>query len=173
MSPQNLALTVIQTPDRPANNRPPYPQNGAHNKGSLAIEHTMKTHKGRRSYSCALSLTPALDGGGGQRHAPAALYPQERPGTHCIGGWVGPTASLDGRKISSPTEIGSPDRPTCSESLYRLSYPATKCSPKFISILYCNDRCTLLVAQLVEALRYKPEGRGFDSRWCHWNSSLT
>jgi hypothetical protein len=26
---------------------------------------------------------------------------------------------------------------------------------------------------LVEALRYKPEGRGFDSRWCHWNFSLT
>jgi hypothetical protein len=31
---------------------------------------------------------------------------------------------------------------------------------------------TLLVAQLVEALRYKPEGRGFDSGWCHWNFSL-
>jgi hypothetical protein len=29
------------------------------------------------------------------------------------------------------------------------------------------------VAQLVEALRYKPEGGGFDSRWCHWNFSLT
>jgi hypothetical protein len=29
------------------------------------------------------------------------------------------------------------------------------------------------VAQLVEALRYKPEGRGFDSRWSHWNFSLT
>jgi len=29
------------------------------------------------------------------------------------------------------------------------------------------------VAQLVEALRYKPEGRGFDSRWCLWNFSLT
>jgi hypothetical protein len=29
------------------------------------------------------------------------------------------------------------------------------------------------VAQLVEALLYKPEGRGFDSRWCHWNFSLT
>jgi hypothetical protein len=27
----------------------------------------------------------------------------------------------------------------------------------------------LLVAQLVEGLRYKPEGGGFDSRWCHWN----
>jgi hypothetical protein len=29
------------------------------------------------------------------------------------------------------------------------------------------------VVQLVEALRYKPEGRGFDYRWCHWNFSLT
>jgi hypothetical protein len=29
------------------------------------------------------------------------------------------------------------------------------------------------VAQFVEALRYKPEGRGFNSRWCHWNFSLT
>ena len=29
------------------------------------------------------------------------------------------------------------------------------------------------VAQLVEALCYKPEGRGFDSRWCHWIFSLT
>jgi hypothetical protein len=27
------------------------------------------------------------------------------------------------------------------------------------------------VVQLVEALRYKPVGRGFDSRWCHWNFS--
>jgi hypothetical protein len=25
------------------------------------------------------------------------------------------------------------------------------------------------VVQLVEALRYRSEGRGFDSRWCHWN----
>jgi hypothetical protein len=30
--------------------------------------------------------------------------------------------------------------------------------------------CTLLVAQLVEALHYKPEE--FDFRWCHWNFSL-
>jgi len=27
------------------------------------------------------------------------------------------------------------------------------------------------VAQLVEAMRYKPEGRGFDSPWYHWNFS--
>jgi hypothetical protein len=29
------------------------------------------------------------------------------------------------------------------------------------------------VAQLVEALHYKPKGRGFDSQWCHCNFSLT
>jgi hypothetical protein len=29
------------------------------------------------------------------------------------------------------------------------------------------------VAQLVETLYYKPEGRGFDSRWSHWNFSVT
>jgi len=26
--------------------------------------------------------------------------------------------------------------------------------------------------QFVEALCYKPEGHGFDSRWWHWNFSL-
>jgi hypothetical protein len=31
----------------------------------------------------------------GQRHAPAGIYPRERPGTHCTGGWVGPRAGLD------------------------------------------------------------------------------
>jgi hypothetical protein len=30
-----------------------------------------------------------------------------------------------------------------------------------------------VVVQLVEALCYKPEGRGFDSRWYHWNFSST
>ena len=29
------------------------------------------------------------------------------------------------------------------------------------------------MAQLVEALCYILEGRGFDPRWCHWNFSLT
>jgi hypothetical protein len=30
-----------------------------------------------------------------------------------------------------------------------------------------------MVVQLVELLRYKPESRGFDSDWSHWNSSVT
>jgi hypothetical protein len=38
---------------------------------------------------------------------------------------------------------------------------------------YCLLPRGYAVAQLVEALRYKSEGRGFDSRWSHWNFSLT
>ena len=33
---------------------------------------------------------------GGQRHAPAALPPGEKPDTHCTGGWLGPRAGLEG-----------------------------------------------------------------------------
>jgi hypothetical protein len=77
-------------------------------------------------YTSTLSLTSALYEVGGQRHAPAAL-PRERPGTHCIGGWVGPTAGVDGCGKSRPlTGIRSPDRPARSESLYRLSYPGPR-----------------------------------------------
>jgi hypothetical protein len=55
---------------------------------------------------------------------PRPLYPRVRPGTYCIGGWVGPQG-LTGRvrKISPPTGIRSPDRPALIESLYRLRYP--------------------------------------------------
>ena len=34
-------------------------------------------------------------GVGGQGHASAVLPPGKRPGTLCIGGWVGPRAGLD------------------------------------------------------------------------------
>jgi len=29
------------------------------------------------------------------------------------------------------------------------------------------------MAQMLEVLRYKPDGHGFDSWWCHWKFSLT
>ena len=113
--------------------------------------------EGQQRYSTALSLTSALEGVGGQRHAPAALppgktryplyrrlggprgrservqkisppmgfdpcsffnlgarwggwlssspgrsLPRERPGTHCIGGLVGPRAGLDRCRKSRP-----------------------------------------------------------------------
>ena len=44
---------------------------------------------------------------------------------------------------------------------------------KIICEQYGIPKCAHTVAQLVEALLYKPEGRGFDSRWCHWDFSLT
>ena len=42
----------------------------------------------------------------GQRHAPAALPPGKSPGTHFIGGWVGPRAGLDGCGKSRPPPPG-------------------------------------------------------------------
>jgi hypothetical protein len=39
---------------------------------------------------------------GCQLHAPAALPLGKRPGTHFIGGWVGPRAGLDGCGKSRP-----------------------------------------------------------------------
>jgi len=43
----------------------------------------------------------------GQQHAPAVFYLRESFGTHFTGGWVGPRAGLDGRKISSPQGFDS------------------------------------------------------------------
>jgi len=43
----------------------------------------------------------------GQQHAPAAINPRERPGTHFTRGWVGPRASLDGQETSSPPGFNS------------------------------------------------------------------
>jgi hypothetical protein len=48
-----------------------------------------------------LSLTSALDEMG-VKATPRPLYPREIPGTHCIGGWVGPRAGLDGCGKSPP-----------------------------------------------------------------------
>ena len=61
----------------------------------------------------------------GQRHAPAALYPRERPGTHCTGGWVDPRAGLDrcGKSLPHRDSIPWPSSPV-AQSLYWLSYRA-------------------------------------------------
>ena len=45
----------------------------------------------------------------------------------------------------------------------------------------CRDvKCDIVIlingargGVVVKALRYKPVGRGFDSRWCDWNFSVT
>jgi hypothetical protein len=51
--------------------------------------------EGRRRFRSYLFQTLALDAVGGQPHAPAALSPGMRPGTHCTGGWVGHRVGMD------------------------------------------------------------------------------
>jgi hypothetical protein len=38
---------------------------------------------------------------------------------------------------------------------------------------FLNIMLSFFIYICAEALRYKPERRGFDSRWCHWNFSVT
>ena len=108
---ENLALTGIRPwavqPVARSLYRLSYPAHyltcGKAMKGKV---HPITGHEGPERelmYSSTLSLTSALDWVGGHRQAPAALYSRERPGSHCIGGWVGPRAGLDGRKVSFPT----------------------------------------------------------------------
>jgi hypothetical protein len=65
-------------------------------------------------YSFTHSLTSALDGGVRSASSPSRFTPSERaPGTHWIGGWVGPRAVLDAaaaakRKINSKITPSSP-----------------------------------------------------------------
>ena len=41
-------------------------------------------------------------GVGDQRHAPPALHPRKKPGTQCIGGWVGPQGQSELVRKSRP-----------------------------------------------------------------------
>jgi hypothetical protein len=49
------------------------------------------------------------------------------------------------------------------KELQPTSFAQSEC--ELVSLGEC---CCNVKSQLVEALRYKPEGRGFDSRWCQW-----
>ena len=62
---------------------------------------------------------------------------------------------------------------TKSENLnfLQLSGPLRACNGTDLPFTY--DGGGHAVAQLIEVLHYKPEGHGFDCRWCHWNFSLT
>jgi hypothetical protein len=86
--------------------------------------HPRLGHEGPRweyRYSSTLSLTSAIDGVGGQRHAPADL-PLERDPLPVYRRLGGPQCRAERvRKISPLTGIRSPDGPARSESLYRLN----------------------------------------------------
>jgi len=68
---------------------------------------TMMSTKRRHEHALSLSHTQLFHSHvitlRSHRHAPGALYPRERPGTYCTGGWVGPRTGLDRcGKISPP-----------------------------------------------------------------------
>jgi len=66
-------------------------------------------------------LTSALDGVGGQRHAPAAFTPGKDPVTIVQdAGWASGPFWTSAENLAA-TGIRSPDRPARSESPYRLS----------------------------------------------------
>ena len=77
-------------------------------------------------------MTSALDRGGWSASRPGRLYPREGPATHCIGGWVGPRAGLDGCRKSRPSGIRSPDLATTEASVFLYSMYA---SVQYINII--------------------------------------
>jgi hypothetical protein len=70
---------------------------------------------GEWTYSSTHSLTSALDGGEWSASRPGRFTPKERaPGTHWIGGWMGPRAVVEAvvkRKIPSPRRESNPRTP--------------------------------------------------------------
>ena len=97
----------------------------------------------------------------------------------CVGSPVVPTAEPPWR--TQWLYIDEKDYPDSQEQ-YSTSHPldigtgVTNFSPEYHKELFRNFFFpslkiwgTLLVAQSVDELCYKPEGRGFDSRWGHWN----
>ena len=111
-------------------------------------------------YSSTLPLTSALDGGGVVNATHRPLYPQESPGSHCVGGWLGPPRvvldwcgksrspnrdSIPGpsnqERVTIPTELS---RPTCL--VYVAEITATNAYNFFFfgkctKMCYCTLEC--------------------------------
>ena len=79
-------------------------------------------------YSSTLPSTSALDGGGWSTPR-TGRYPRERPGTHCIGGWVGTRAGLDGCRKPRPHRNSIPG-PSIQQ---RVAIPTELCRPRCLS----------------------------------------
>ena len=62
---------------------------------------------------------------------PRPLYPQERPGNHCTGGWVGPRTGLEGSGKSRPAPAFDP---RTVQSVASRCYPG----PLHICIYMCT-----------------------------------
>jgi hypothetical protein len=75
----------------------------------LTKHHAMKAYWGGGGWTCSSthSLTSALDGGEWSASQPGRFTPRgKRPGTHCIGSWVGPRAIHVSRSTVLPQSSG-------------------------------------------------------------------
>jgi hypothetical protein len=78
---------------------------------------------GGEQYSCTLSLTSALDGGGKWMPHPGHYLWKRDFGIHCTGSWVGPRAGLKRCGKTCPHGIQSLNCPACSKLSNCLHYP--------------------------------------------------
>ena len=107
---------------------------------------------------------------GSQRHAPAALYPREKPGTHCTGGWVGPGPVWTGAENLAPTGIRFLDRPARSQSLHRARYPAH--ATQILVIKWASPTSDIFDILLnIFVIVFRPHKKMLDTVW-HTKSLL-
>jgi hypothetical protein len=52
------------------------------------------------------------------------------------------------------------------------SHPKREECSNLINLVKYTQNVGACGGAVVETLHYKPEGRGIDSRWCHWNFSF-
>jgi hypothetical protein len=90
-------------------------------KVKVTLEQPTKAQRGEYRYISTLSLTSALNEGGGPTPRPGRLPPPpptgKDPGTSCIGGWISPTGIRCPYRparsaVAIPTELS---RPTTSQ----------------------------------------------------------
>ena len=109
----------------------------------------------------------------GQRHAPTALYPRERLGTHCTGGWVGPRAGLDrcGNSHPPPGFDSRTFQPVASRYTDYTTWPTqmsivpsyslSSSSRKFTAVQHagisqCTPLCQCYASTLLQILVLRP-----------------
>jgi len=69
-------------------------------KVKFTLEQATKAQRGSRGIALLFNLSTRW--GVWSMQLPSHFTPGKRPGTHCIGGWVGPRASLEGCGKSCP-----------------------------------------------------------------------
>jgi hypothetical protein len=83
------------------------------------------------------------------------LYPRDRPGTHCTGGWVGPRAGLDVCEKSRPHRDSIPGPsspysvaiPTELPGFFHIEFQLHRMRETYI-VLYCIDHCNIACTAL-------------------------